>query len=87
MRLSFLDATGLVRWQSGLENDDLPLLRLCVVESQVRAILRLCGDGMSLLEMSDQSGRTRTVIGVLAEVLAWVALLDEQQRFRGSRCT
>ncbi len=40
------------------------------------------GDGMSLLEMSDQSGRTRTVVGVLAEGLAWVGLLDEQQRFR-----
>ena len=36
---------------------------------------------MTLLEMNDQNCRVRTMVGVLDEGLAWVGLLDEQQRF------
>ena len=83
MRLSFFDKQGRMRLQSGIEDEEVPSFKLYDAQGEVRGALSVrAADGMTLLEMRDQDGHTRTIVGVLEEGIAWLGVLDEEQRFR-----
>ncbi|MYA23294.1 MAG: hypothetical protein F4Z30_11125 [Gemmatimonadetes bacterium] len=72
-----------MRLQSGIEDEETPSFKLYDDQGEIRATLSVrAADGMTLLEMRDQDGHTRTIVGVLEEGIAWLGVLDEEQRFR-----